>query len=49
MEQMNEATEVILDGVKVSIQQLREKQCDPNIRVIQIKEGEYKTLARMQG
>jgi hypothetical protein len=40
---------VILDGVKITREQLVEKQNDKSINIILVSEGTYKTLTKMMG
>lgn len=50
MDSLNENKEVILDGKPVTLDYIREQQeARKDIRIIEIREGEYKTLTRLQG
>jgi len=40
---------VILDGVQVSEQQLQEAMNNPNVRIVKVSEGVYKTLQKLNG
>lgn len=46
-ETLNET--MTLDGQPVTQEKLDEARKKPNVKIIEVKKGEYKTLARMQG
>lgn len=50
MEEKKEALkEVYLDGMPVTLGYIREQQNRSDIRIIEIRENEFKTLTRMHG
>jgi ribonuclease PH len=49
MEENQNKNQVYLDGQPVDNNYLREQQQRTDIRIVMIREGEYKTLQRMQG
>jgi hypothetical protein len=40
---------IILDGQPVTLQFIQEQKQRTDIRIVEVKEGEYKTLTRMLG
>lgn len=40
---------ITLDGQPITQEKLDEARKKPNVKIVEVKKGEYKTLARMQG
>lgn len=48
-ETLNENTQITLDGQPVTQERLEEARKKPNIKIVEVEKGKFKTLSRMHG